>query len=139
MIGGPRFYERAGNPRRASPICDVVNAAGRRPRLRAHRQRAASAASATPPCKRCTTTAARTSAFRCIEAARAIIETDELKPKARGRRSRDLVDVVRALARAAASRCRIPSWPRSCSTRSGYTEMWQNDTLGRRRRAGWKT
>ena len=39
VIGGPRFYERAGNPRRPR-LSAPGRPAGRRPRLRAHRQRA---------------------------------------------------------------------------------------------------
>ena len=39
VIGGPRFYERAGNPRRAR-LSALRRAAGRRSRLRAHRQHA---------------------------------------------------------------------------------------------------
>ena len=39
VIGGPRFYERAGDPRRAG-LSARDQLAGRRPRLRAHRQRA---------------------------------------------------------------------------------------------------
>ncbi len=71
VIGGPRFYERAGDPRRAWPICAASSSAHRRPRLRAHRQRAASgglgdaaiAASLHRP-------RARQPASRCCESAR---------------------------------------------------------------------
>ncbi len=63
VIGGPRFYERA-EIRDALAYLRVDQLAGRRPRLRAHRQCARSAGSATPPCRCCTTTPA-SAAFRC--------------------------------------------------------------------------
>jgi len=81
VIGGPRFYERA-EIRDALPICARSI---HRPTIspRAHHQRAQSAASAIAT----VADAARPRPQRRIplfEAARAMVETDELKPKARG-------------------------------------------------------
>ena len=51
-----------------------------------------------------------------FEAARAVVETDELKPKARGS-LRNLI--ARSIAGASSARSlRTPSWPKSCSTRA---------------------
>ena len=63
VIGGPRFYERA-EIRDALAYLRTINFAGRRPRLRAHHQRAQAGAWAMPPCSFCTTTPA-SAAFRC--------------------------------------------------------------------------
>ena len=114
---------------RRNPRCAGLSArdqfAGRRSRLRAHRQCARSAASATPPCRCCTTTPA-SAAFRLFEAARAVVETDELKPKARGQLARPR-PAVRPLARPARGDRRIRSSAEIVLDESGYTEMWQKD------------
>ncbi len=51
VVGGPRFYERA-EIRDANAYLRLVAQAGRRSRLRAHRQQAEARASATSPCRR---------------------------------------------------------------------------------------
>jgi superfamily I DNA/RNA helicase len=68
VIGGPRFYERAGNPRRAG-LSARRRPAGRRPRLRAHRQRAQARPRRRHRASCCTTTPARR--MPLLEAARA--------------------------------------------------------------------
>ena len=60
---------------------------------------------------------ARARRIPLTEAARAMVETDELKPKPRGS-LRDLHGTRSSAGARKARRCRIPSWPRSCSTSS---------------------
>ena len=130
VIGGPRFYERA-EIRDALAYLRVVHSAGRRPRLRAHRQRAEAR-----PRRRHRAAAARprpqARACRCCEAARAIVETDELKPKPRSA-LRDLVD---SFDRWRAQKDTLPHTELAeiVLDESGYTEMWQKDRSRRRRR-----
>ena len=82
VIGGPRFYERARNPRRPR-LSALRRQPGRRPRLRAHRQRAEAR-----PRRRddpdVLHSHARAARVPLMEAARFVVETDELKPKPRG-------------------------------------------------------
>ncbi len=82
------------------------------------------AGSATLPCNCCTTSAA-SAAIPLTEAARQIIETDELKPKARG----SLRDVMTNFDRWRAQRDIVPHTQLAeiVLDESGYTEMWQKD------------
>jgi len=82
----PQVLRARGNPRRAG-VFARDQLAGRRSRLRAHRH-VPSAVSAMLPCRCCTTMPA--APHSASEAARAVVETDELKPKARSA-LRDLV------------------------------------------------
>ena len=123
VIGGPRFYERAGNPRRArlsarrafgAPTTSPSSASSTCP----------SAGSATPPCSSCTTTPAR-SACRSPKPRAPLIETDELKPKPRGA----LRDLLAAFERWRAQKDTLPHTELAeiVLDESGYTEMWQKD------------
>jgi len=123
VIGGPRFYERA-EIRDAPRLSARHRAAGRRPRLRAHRQRAQSAASATPPFRCCTTTPAG-SAFRCPKPPPTSAPPDDMKPKPRGA-------YANSWPRSSAGAARWRTLPHTelaeiVLDESGYTEMWQKD------------
>ncbi len=124
VIGGPRFYERA-EIRDALAYLRVDQLAGRRSRLRAHRQRAQARAR-----RRHRADAARPrpqaphSAVR--SGPRAVVETDELKPKARG----SLRDRRRPVSTAGGPSARSPPHTELAEIvldESGYTEMWQKD------------
>ena len=124
VIGGPRFYERA-EIRDALAYLRVINSARRRPRLRAHRQRAQARPRRRHRADCCTTTPA-SGGIPLFDAARAVVDTDELKPKARGVLARSRA-AVRPLARPARGHRRIRELAEIVLDESGYTEMWQND------------
>ena len=122
VIGGPRFYERA-EIRDALAYLRVINAR-RRPRLRAHRQcaqaraRRRHRAAAARPC-------AQASSIPLIEAARAVVETDELKPKPRSA----LRDLLECFDRWRAQKDALPHTELAeiVLDECGYTDMWQKD------------
>ena len=72
-----------------------------------------------------------------FEAARAVVETDELKPKARGSLARSH-PAFRPLARPARGHRRIRSWPKSCSTRAAIPRCGRR-TAPRMPPDGWIT
>ena len=124
VIGGPRFYERAGNPRR--------------PRLSARRSLSRPTISPSSASSTCPSAASATPRVQMLhdharkkripltEAARALIETDELKPKPRGA----LRDLDRRISTAGARRrMSLPHTELAeiVLDESGYTEMWQKD------------
>ncbi len=96
VIGGPRFYERL-EIRDAMAYFRLVCPARRRPGLRAHHQHPEARPRRHDRALRCTTTPVPATS-RCSPAAADIIETDELKPKAR----KALFDVVHRLQELAA-------------------------------------
>ena len=124
VIGGPRFYERAeirdalaylrviAQPADDLAFERIVNVPQARPRRR-HRAAAARL------------TRAR-AASRSPKPPRAIVETDELKPKPRAA-LRDLMASFRALARAEAMQLPHTELAEIVLDESGYTEMWQKD------------
>ena len=71
------------------------------------------------------------------DAARAVIETDELKPKPRGA-LRGFIEFDGSLAQAARHRSRTPSWPKSCSTNPA-TPRCGRRTVPPMPPAGWRT
>ena len=73
-----------------------------------------------------------------MEAARFIVETDELKPKPRAT-LRDLLIAFGRWAKLIRDACRMPRCAQIVLEESGYTDMWQKDKLGRRRRAASTT
>ena len=131
VIGGPRFYERAGDPRRARlsarrrtrrPTTSPSSASSTCP----------SAASATPPCSCCTTTPA-SSRIPLTEAARARdrdrrAEAEAARRAARPARARSTAGARRR------TRCPHTELAEIVLDESGYTEMWQKDRSRRRRR-----
>ena len=69
---------------------------------------------------------ARAARVPMMEAARFLVETDELKPKPRATAARSS-DRVRALVEARPRRCRNPKLAQMVLEESGYTDMWQKD------------
>ena len=114
VIGGPRFYERA-EIRDALAYLRVINSPA--DDLAFERIVNVPKRGLGDATVQMLHDHARKRRIPLFEAARAVVETDELKPKARGS-LRDLVAAVStAGARSARSR-RTPNWPRSCSTRA---------------------
>ena len=134
VIGGPRFYERA-EIRDALAYLRARQPAGRRPRLRAHRQHAAArprrrdAAGAAP---------SRAAPQRAAAGGRAPARRDRRAEGEAARRAARSRRGVRPLARAeghaAAHRAR-----RDRARRVRLHRDVAEGPLGRRRRAGWKT
>ena len=122
VIGGPRFYERA-EIRDALAYLRVVNSPA--DDLAFERIVNVPKRGLGDATVQVLHDHARKRRVPLTEAARAIVETDELKPKPRGA----LRGVLEASTAGASSAmpCRTTSWPRSSWMRSGYTEMWQKD------------
>ena len=114
VIGGPRFYERA-EIRDALAYLRVINSPA--DDLAFERIVNVPKRGLGDATVQMLHDHARKRRIPLFEAARAVVETDELKPKARGS-LRDLIAQLRPLARAARRDCRTPSSPRSCSTRA---------------------
>ena len=121
VIGGPRFYERA-EIRDALAYLRMRRAARRRSRLRAHLQHAAPG----PRRGDAGATARRRPrglGVSLTQAARALIETDELKAEAAADSARS-ARRFRPLARGSAQ---LPprSWPAVVIEESGLIDMWK--------------
>ena len=132
VIGGPRFYERRRDPRRAR-LSARDRQPGRRPRLRAHRQRAEARPRRRDAATRSTRHARRAS-VPLMQAARYVVETDELKPKPRAT-LRDLLADLRALG---AARSSTAPHQRARADHPGGIRLHRHvaeGPLGRRRRA----
>ena len=124
VIGGPRFYERHGDPRRAG----LSSASSRKPPTTSPSSASStcpSAGSANPPSARSTTPRAP-ARIPMLEAAAELAESDELKPKPRAA-LREVAANFERWQKAARNASRTPSSPRPSSRSSGYTEMWKND------------
>ena len=134
VIGGPRFYERA-EIRDALAYLRVINSPA--DDLAFERIVNVPRRGLGDATLQCLHDFARARRMPLYEAARAMVETDELKPKPRAA-LRDLLTCVRALARAERKRCRIRSSPRSCSTRAA-TPACGRRTAPPTPPAGWKT
>ena len=123
VIGGPRFYERA----EIRDALAYLRWSIRRPTISPSSASSTcpSAGSATPPCK-LLHDHARKRRVPLTEAARAMVATDELKPKPRGALAR-LDRGVRPLARRSAIALPHTELAEIVLDESGYTEMWQKD------------
>ena len=113
VIGGPRFYERA-EIRDALAYLRVINSPA--DDLAFERIVNVPKRGLGDATVQMLHDHARKRRIPLFEAARAVVETDELKPKARGSCATSSC-ISTAGARSARSR-RIPSWPKSCSTRA---------------------
>ena len=124
----PRFYERAGDPRRhrLSP-------------RRACSRPTTSPSSASSTCRKrglgdsqpahACTCCARDRGMPLPSAAARLVETDELKPQARARARASCSRDFDALARDCWRDGRMPSWRATMLDESGYTAMWQADAV----------
>ncbi len=134
VIGGPRFYERAGDSRRAR-LSAPGQFAGRRPRLRAHRQRPQAR-----PRRRDPAMPARARARETHPPHR----SGAGHRRDRGAQGKAAHRVARpdrgasTAGAASATSCPIPSWSRSCST-SRATPTCGNATARPTPPDGWKT
>ena len=121
----PALLRARRDPRRAR-LSAPRQPAGRRSRLRAHRQRAASAASATPRCKLLHAPCARKRRMPLLEAARAARR--DRRAEAASRAARCAISSRRSTAGARRrTRCRTRELAEIVLDESGYTEMWQKD------------
>ena len=134
VIGGPRFYERA-EVRDALAYLRVINSPA--DDLAFERIVNVPKRGLGDATVQMLHDHARKRRIPLFEAARAVVETDELKPKARGS-LRGLIASFRSLAGAARGRPRIPNSPRSCSTRAA-TPRCGRRTAPPTPPAGWKT
>jgi DNA helicase-2/ATP-dependent DNA helicase PcrA len=122
VIGGPRFYERA-EIRDALAYLRLVNSPA--DDLAFERIVNVPKRGLGDATLQCLHDHARLKRIPLFEAARVIVETEELKPKARGA----LRDVVAAFERWRAQRDALPHTELAevVLDESGYTEMWQRD------------
>ena len=122
VIGGPRFYERA-EIRDALAYLRVINSPA--DDLAFERIVNVPKRGLGDATVQMLHDHARKRRIPLFEAARAVVETDELKPKARGS-LRDLLDQFRPLARPARGDLAYRA-AEIVLDESGYTEMWQKD------------
>ena len=134
VIGGPRFYERA-EIRDALAYLRVINSPA--DDLAFERIVNVPKRGLGDATVQLLHDHARKRRVPLTEAARAVVETDELKPKPRGA-LRGLLEFVRALARRSATAFRTPSSPRSCSTNPA-TPRCGRRTAPPTPPAGWRT
>ena len=134
VIGGPRFYERA-EIRDALAYLRVINSPA--DDLAFERIVNVPKRGLGDATVQMLHDHARKRRIPLFEAARAVVETDELKPKARGSLARSH-PAFRPLARAARGHRRIRSSPKSCSTRAAIPRCGRR-TARPTPRAGWIT
>ena len=134
VIGGPRFYERA-EIRDALAYLRVINSPA--DDLAFERIVNVPKRGLGDATVQMLHDHARKRRIPLFEAARAVVETDELKPKARGSLARPH-PAFRPLARAARGDRRIPSSPKSCSTRAAIPRCGRR-TARPTPPAGWIT
>ena len=123
VIGGPRFYERA-EIRDALAYLRVINSPA--DDLAFERIVNVPKRGLGDATVQLLHDHARKRRVPLTEAARAVVETDELKPKPRGA-LRGLLDSIRALAGADATAFPHIQLAEIVLDESGYTEMWQKD------------